>query len=279
MWATGFVVARLSAGHVDPFTFLAIRFPLASLIFAGIAVLSKAKWPKRNLAFHAFVAGAFMHGGYLGPIYWAVANGMPAGVSAIIIGLQPLLTAFLAAIILSEVISVRHWAALAIGLTGIAMVVSPKLSFDLLSGITPTTIAACFLGAVSIAFGTVYQKHFATDIHLATAGVWQFAGGTLVVSVLAVSFEDMLFDGSFNAWFSVAWSVVVLSLIAATLLMMLIRAGAMSRVSSLIFLVPGVAALMTYVLFGEALNVLQIFGMLVCAGAVLMVNRLPSRQI
>ena len=131
MWATGFVVARLSAPHADPLSFLAIRFPIAGLLFAAIALALGAPWPGRRAALHASVAGAFLHGGYLGPVYWAVAHGMPAGVSALIVGLQPLMTAVLAAWLVKEAISLRHWVGLAVGILGVALVVWPKLQMGL----------------------------------------------------------------------------------------------------------------------------------------------------
>ena len=278
MWATGFVVARLSAPHVEPLSFLAFRFPIAGLIFAAIAAAVRAPWPPPNLALHAMVAGVFLHGGYLGPVYWAVAHGMPAGVSALIVGLQPLLTAFFAAAMVKEEIGPRHWLGLGIGTAGIAMVLAPKLSFALTGGITPLTTAVNVLGAVSIAFGSVYQKRYATGLHLASGGAWQFAGASAVVILGALSMEHFGFDGSFNAWFALGWSVIVLSLGAITLLMLLIRHGEVSRVSGLIFLVPGVSALMAYWLFGETLTAIQIAGMAVCALAVLIVTRKPARR-
>lgn len=277
MWATGFVVARLSAPHADPLSFLAIRFPIAGLLFAGIAAALGAPWPGRKAAFHAAVAGAFLHGGYLGPVYWAVAHGMPAGVSALIVGLQPLMTAILAAWIVKEAISLRHWIGLAVGILGVALVVWPKLQMGMTGGITPLTTAVNVFGALSIAFGTVYQKRFATALNLASGGAWQYVGATAVVLGFALAMEDFHFDGSFNAWFALGWSVVVLSLGAITLLMLLIRHGGVARVSSLIFLVPGVSALMAYGLFGETLSAVQIIGMAVCAGAVLIVTRRPAR--
>ncbi len=172
MWATGFVVARLSAPHADPLSFLAIRFPIAGLLFAGIAAALGAPWPGRKAAFHAAMAGAFLHGGYLGPVYWAVAHGMPAGVSALIVGLQPLMTAILAAWIVKEAISLRHWIGLAVGILGVALVVWPKLQMGMTGGITPVTTAVNVFGALSIAFGTVYQKRFATALNLASGGAW-----------------------------------------------------------------------------------------------------------
>lgn len=273
MWATGFVVARLSAPHADPLTFLSIRFPIAGLCFAAIALALQAPWPGRVAAFHATVAGAFLHGGYLGPVYWAVAHGMPAGVSALIVGLQPLMTAILAAWMVKEKIALRHWLGLAVGILGVALVVSPRLQSGFAGGITPVTTAVNVFGALSISFGTVYQKRFATALNLASGGAWQYVGATLAVAIPAVLMEEMRFDGSFDAWFALGWSVIVLSLGAITLLMLLIRLGDVGRVASLIFLVPGVSALMAYVLFGETLTPVQILGMAVCAGAVIIVTR------
>lgn len=273
MWATGFIVARLSAPHADPLTFLAIRFPIAGVLFALIALGLSAQWPSGRQAFHATVAGAFLHGGYLGPVYWAVAHGMPAGVSALIVGLQPLMTAIIASWMVKEKISLRHWLGLAVGILGVALVVSPKLHTGLVGGITPLTTAVNVLGALSISFGSVYQKRFATSLNLASGGAWQYVGATLVVGIGALLTENLHFDGSFNAWFALGWSVLVLSLGAITLLMLLIRLGDVGRVASLIFLVPGVSALMAYALFGETLTPVQILGMAVCAGAVLIVTR------
>jgi drug/metabolite transporter (DMT)-like permease len=273
LWATGFVVAGLSAGHVEPLTFLAIRFPIAGLIFVAIALGQRAVWPTAKLAIHAGAAGALLHAGYLGPVYWAVAHGMPAGVSALIVGLQPLITTILASRMVGEKITSRHWLGLAVGILGVGLVVSPKLTLDTLGGITPLTTAICILGAFSVSLGTVYQKKFATGLDLASGGVWQYAGATLVVLIGAIAIEDFGFDGSLSAWVALGWSVIVLSLGAITLLMVLIRHGEVSRVSSLIYLVPGVAAFSTFLVFGETLVPLQILGMAVCAGAVFIVTR------
>ena len=279
LWATGFVVARLSAGHVAPIWFLGLRFPIACLFMFGVALYQKATWPDAAHAFHAAIAGALMHGGYLAPIYWAVAHGLPAGVSALIVGLQPLLTAFLAAWILGERIHGRHWLGLLIGLIGIGLVISPKLHFSGIEGITPLTVGLALFGALCISLGTVYQKRFATGIALSTGGTWQYVGGSLVVLISAYFVEDFFFDNSLQAWWALGWAVIVLSIIAITLMMILIREGAVSKVSSLIFLVPAVAALMTFVLFDEKLLLIQIIGMAVCAAAVLIVNRSAPGKI
>ena len=278
LWATGFVVARLSAGHVEPLTFLSIRFPIAGTLFVAIALYQRAAWPNVTQACHAAIAGALLHGGYLGPVYWAVAHGMPAGVSALIVGLQPLMTAFLAVGMVGEKIVARHWFGLAVGILGVGLVVWPKLAFDAMSGITPLTTGLCIFGAFSVSLGTVYQKRFATGLNLASGGVWQYAGASLVVIIGAVLSEKFGFDGSFSAWLALGWSVIVLSLAAITLLMLLIRHGDVARVSGLIYLVPAVAALSTYVVFGETLVPVQILGMAVCAGAVFIVTRAKSAK-
>jgi drug/metabolite transporter (DMT)-like permease len=278
LWGSGFVVARLSAPHVDPFTFLAIRFPIAAAILAVIAGLAGAPWPGGRLAVHAAIAGILMHTLYLAPVYWSVAHGMPAGVAALIIGLQPLLTALMAGAMVQEPISLRHWLGLLIGILGVALVVLPKLSPGLLGGITPVTTLVTLVGAIGISLGTVYQKKFATGLHIASGGVWQYLGAGLTSAMLALAFEDLRFDGTVNAWLALAWSVVVLSLGAITLLMMLIRQGAVAQVASLIYLVPAVAAMMAYVLYDETLTATQLVGMAVCAAGVLIVNRQPSRQ-
>ncbi len=277
LWATGFVVARLSAGHVEPVSFLAFRFPIAGTLLLVIGLLSGAPWPKGKDILHAGTAGAFIHAGYLGPIYWAVAHGMPAGVSALIVGLQPLITAFLAVPILAEAITRKHWFGLIIGVAGVALVLSPKFSMAVLGGITPVTVAACLLGTVCVSFGTVYQKKFASHLPLLTSMVWQYFGASIVVIVIAALFEDFGFDGSFQAWLALGWAVFVISLGAIVLLMLLIREGAVSKVSGLIFLVPAVSALTTYFVFDEKLSLLQICGMAVCAGAVLIVSRSAPR--
>jgi drug/metabolite transporter (DMT)-like permease len=279
LWATGFVVSKLSAGHVGPLWFLSLRFPIAGLFMFAVALQQGAPWPDPKHAVHAMIAGAFLHGLYLGPIYWAVSEGLPAGVSALIVGLQPLLTAFMAAMILGEVISARHWLGLAVGLFGIGLVVWPKLIFAHVGGITPLTASCALFGAIAISFGTVYQKRFVTGLHLASGGFWQYIGASLVVFLGTAMLGDFQFDYSFQAWTALAWAVMVLSIAAITLLMILLREGEVSRVSGLIYLVPAVAALMTYLLFDEKLLMIQIIGMAVCAAAVLIVNRSATAKI
>jgi drug/metabolite transporter (DMT)-like permease len=272
-WATGFVVSKLSAGHVAAVWFLGLRFPAALLFMLALAFWQRARWPAPRLAFHAAVTGTFMHGLYLAPFYWAVAHGMPAGVISLIAGLQPLFTAFLAVPMLGEKVSGRHWLGLAIGLCGIGLVLAPKLSFALLGGITPFTTTLAVFGTASLSFATVYQKKFASGVALATGGVWQYVGASLTVLLISAVLGDYAFDGSAQAWAALGWAVLALSICTVTLMVWLINHGAVAKLSGLMFLVPGVSSLMTYVLFDEKLTPIQLFGMAVCAAAVLVVNR------
>ena len=157
LWATGFIGARLTAGEAEPFSFLFVRCVLVASILAVAALLAGAPWPSRRAAGHALVVGALIHGAYLGLVFWSITHGLPAGVAALIVGLQPLLTALLAAPLLGERITARHWLGLAVGLLGIALVVLPKLTFTA-QGITPATVAGAVAATLSIAIGSIYIR-------------------------------------------------------------------------------------------------------------------------
>lgn len=224
------------------------------------------------MAVHCMIAGALMHGGYLGFVFWSIWKGMPAGVSALIVGLQPLVTALLAGLVLGERISPRHWLGLLIGLAGIAMVVWPKFTLTA-QGITPVTVGANVLAMLSITFGSIYQKHFMSTTDLRTGNAWQFTGATLVTGMVALITESFEITWNAPVILGMTWLVFVLSIGAISLLYLMIRHGEISRITTLFYLVPGVTALIAWVMFGEALVPLQIAGMAVCAGAVMLATR------
>jgi drug/metabolite transporter (DMT)-like permease len=197
---------------------------------------------------------------------------MPGGVSALIVGLQPLITAFIAAPALGETIDRRHWLGLVTGIIGVALVLTPKFSWATLGGITPTTAGAVIFGTIAAAAGTVYQKRYAAKLPLLSSVFWQYVGASIIVIIVAAVTESFRFDATPQAWGGLAWALII-SVAAILLLMLLIREGAVAKVSTLIFLVPGVTALMTFTFFGETLTAFQIIGMVVTAAAVLIVNR------
>lgn len=272
LWATGFIGARYAMPWCEPFLFLAARFFIAFAILAVIAVLAKAKWPSRAVAIHAAIAGALIHGVYLACVFWAIRNGLPAGMSALIVGIQPLVTALIAGRFLKEKITPQHWLGLVIGLIGIALVLSPKLNLAG-TGVNAATLTASFVSVLGIAAGTIWQKRFVTGADLRTSTSLQYLGATLLTGALTLAFEKQEYVLTGELVFAMVWLVTVLSLGAIFLLMILIRDGAVSRVASLFYLVPSVTALMAWPLFGETLTGLQIFGMLVTAAGVALATR------
>lgn len=273
LWSTGYIGAKLGMPYAEPFTFLALRFAAASLLLAGIAYVFGAPWPRGRNALHSMVVGVLIHGVYLGGVFWAIEHQMPAGVAALIVGLQPLMAAMLAGAALGERVTARHWAGLILGLAGIALVLGPKL--DLAgSGITGWTAGAVLIGTLSITLGTVYQKRFAVEAGLRAGGALQFAGAFLLCALLAVLNETGRIEWTGEFVFALVWLVVVLSLGAIALLMLLIRRGAVSKVSTVFYLVAPTTALLGWALFGETLSLLQLIGMaLTVAGVAVAMER------
>ena len=275
LWASGFVVARLTAGHVEPISFLAFRFPLAAVCMLALVLAFQERSFSAREAFHAATVGFFLHAAYLSCVYWAVTHGLPAGVSALIAALQPIVTAFMAVPMLGERVDSKHWLGLAVGIIGVALVLSPKFSMATMDGITPVTSSIGVIGMLCATIGTIYQKRFASHLPLIPAVMWQYVGASVAVVILAALTENFGFDGSVQAWAGLAWAVVISSVGAILTLMYLIREGAVAKVSALIFLVPGVTAAITYLMFNEMLTFMQIIGMAVTAAAVMIVNRRP----
>lgn len=274
LWATGFIGARYAMPWAEPFTFLAIRFVLAAILFAGLTVLLGSRKATREDALHAVVAGVLMHGVYLGAVFWAIHRGMPAGLSALIVGLQPLITAVLAGKFLGEAILPRHWAGLAVGLVGVIIVLWPKLG-TMGGGVTAATLAASIVSVLGMSAGTIWQKRFASGGDLVSATMWQYVGGSAVMILGSFAFETRTITVNGELIFAMAWLVLVLSIGAIFLLMVMIRDGEMSKVASLFYLVPAVTAVIAWALFGEQLSLPQIAGMAV---ATLGVGLATARQ-
>lgn len=273
LWSTGYIGSKFGAPYAEPFTFLTLRF-VAVIAVMGVAILvTRAKLPAgRGRIGHSVVIGMLMHGVYLGGVFWAIAHGMPAGVAALIVGLQPLMTAIAAAAGLGERLSLRTVAALAVGLVGVAFVLGPRFTLSA-GGITPATTAAVLISVTAISAATVYQKRFATDMNLWIGGLLQYSGGLVIALPVALMTETMVVDWSPTFIATLAWLVLVLSVGAVTLFMILIRAGAVSKLATLFYLVPAVTALMGFAFFGENLLPLQLFGMLLATLAVALAGR------
>ena len=268
LWSTGFVGARYAMPHAEPFTFLSMRYALALVILAPVAAfaLRGASGVTAPRLAHAAFAGSLIHGLYLGGVFFAVRHGLPAGVTALVAGLQPLLTALLAASLVGERVTARHWMGLAVGLLGVGLVVAPKLG-----GAGGFTIGQLMpaLGAVAgISLGTVWQKRFVGSLDLRVGTAVQYVGALLPTFMAAYAFETMQVDWAAEMVLALVWLTLALSIGAIFLLLYLIREGAVSRVASLMYLVPAVTALQTFVLFGEQLTAVQLLGMALAAGGV-----------
>lgn len=271
-WSTGYIGAKYGLPYAEPFTFLSLRHSVSILLFLGIALASRVKWPGVVPAFHSFVVGVLVHGSYLGSVFWALEAGMPSGVAALIVGLQPLMSAILAGWWLGEDVTMRHWVGLGLGFCGLALVLAPKLNLDG-SGITALTVLVVSGGVLAMTIGTLYQKHFATGSDLRTGALYQYLGGLAFTGVAALLMEtgQVEWTGEFVA--ALAWLVLVLSFGAILLLMLMIRHGAVSRVATVFYLVPPTTALMGWAMFGEVMTPIQLVGMLVTVAGVALAGR------
>lgn len=272
LWSTGFIGARLGLPHAGPLTFLSLRYGLAAGLLVLISLASRAPWPTRLTEIgHAAVAGLLVHGVFLGGVFLGISMGVEAGVSALIVGLQPLLTAALAGMLLGERVIPRQWLGLALGLSGVTLVLAGKIvqaRGSLLGDI------ACVAALIGITVGTLYQKRFCMSMDLRTGNVVQFAAAGLATAPFAFWFEDMHVEWHAEFVFALLWLVFVLSLGAISLLYLLIRRGGASQVASLFFLVPPCTALIAWPLFGETLGLSAVAGMAITAvGVSLAVSR------
>lgn len=270
LWSTGFVGAKFGLPYAEPFTFLLARLGLVSVVLIAISLIGRAPWPKtlRDAA-HLAVAGLLVHGVYLAGVFAAIARGAPAGLVALIVGLQPLLTATLAPKLFGERVAPRQWAGLLLGLVGVAMVVSRKLgAADQLNGL-PWAIAAL----LGITLGTLYQKRFCTKMDLRTGTAIQYLATCLALAIAAAATETMHIDWTPSFVFALLWLVFALSVGAIFLLFLLIRDGQAARVASLFYMTPPTTAVMAWALFGEALPPIVLAGFVVVALGVALARR------
>ncbi|PHP65562.1 EamA family transporter [Zhengella mangrovi] len=278
LWATGFIGARYAMPYAEPFTFLGIRFVISAALIAGLVLWFAGPRLKPSHIYNSMIAGMLMHGVYLGGVFWAIRHGMPAGLSALIIGLQPLVTAFMAVPALGERVTLRHWTGLVVGFAGVAIVLWPKIGV-IGAGVNGATLTASIISVLGMSAGTIWQKRFVQGANLLRGTFWQYLGGVIAALPMVLFFEtgQVVVNGS--TIFAMAWLVLVLSIGAIMLLMYLIREGAISKVASLFYLVPACTAVFAWILFDEELLPIQIAGMAVTSFGVAlatMANQKPA---
>ncbi len=268
IWSTGFIVAKFGLPYAPALTFLLLRYLGVLAVLLPALMLIRAPWPGAQAA-HIALAGVLVQAGYLSGVWCAIKLGMPAGLSALIVGLQPLLTGF-AAPLVGEPVRPRQWLGLLMGLAGVALVVMEKLTPD---GSSVLNVSLCVVALLSITAGTLYQKRFCPRFDLRSGAAIQFSASALVTLPLAIWLEDLTPDFRTVQWtpdflLALAWSVFALSIGAMFLLFALIRKNAATHVSSLMYLTPPVTALIAWLLFGEAFGLAGMAGMLLAVAGV-----------
>lgn len=270
LWASGFIGARLTMPHAEPMTLLALRFALAAGLLSLLAAALGGHWPRgwRPIA-HLALAGLLLQATYLGGAFAAVKLGLEAGTTALIVGVQPVVTAALAWPMLRERVGGLKWTGLALGAAGVALVVAEKLGEGL--G-TPAAVALCVVSLLAISVGTLYQKRFCAGEPILAGAAVQFVASALACGLLAFLFETRRIAWTADLVLGLVWLTVIMSCGAICLLFWLIRKGAATDVASLFFLVPPVAALMGWALFGEVLGLQAAAGMALATIGVAIVN-------
>lgn len=276
LWSTGWISAKYATFFADPLTFLVVRYGTAVVLFYLVCRLGGVTFPRDRTGWaHAVVSGMFLHGLYLGMVWWAIGQGVPAALSGIIAGLQPLMTGIAAAFLIGENLSRSQRAGLVIGFLGVAIAVLPKVLIIDASSIPAYAVAINVLGMACVTAGTLYQKRFLREGDLRAVATLQYVGALIVTIPAALALENLRVDWSLGFFATLAWSVVGISMGAVALLLYLIRRGDVSKAASLIYLVPPLAALEAAIAFGEELTIPMMIGTCVVMLGVYLTNRKP----
>ena len=276
LWSSGFIGAKLGLPYCGPLTYLTLRYACVVLLMLPVCWLARAAWPTtRAEAGHVMVAGALIQAGYLGGVFVAISLGMPAGVAALIVGLQPILTAFLSGHMVDERASRRQWAGLVLGFLGVMVVVWNKMS---LGAVTWGGALSATVGLICITYGTLYQKRHCAHVDMRTNSLLQFLAAFIVTAPLALLFDSLEVQWTIQFMVALGWMVFGLSLGAVFLLFALIRRGKATAVASLIYLCPPVTAILAWMVFGEAYTPWAALGMAVTVAGVWLVTSNAEKE-
>lgn len=274
LWSTGFVVARYGTRDAAPLTFLTYRLLIAAVVLGVVAAATTAPRPARPAVGWALVAGLGLHAMYLGGVFVAIAHGLPSGVSALIVGLHPVLTSVAAVGLLGESMARVQWSGVALGFVGVVIVVIDRLLAHS-SGIALWPLLAASLSVLGMSGGTLVQRRRGATMPLVWGTAVQYLGAAAVLGVGAVAIEHLRFEWTTQSVFALVWAIVVLSIAAVLIMLWLLQRHAASRVSSLFFLTPALSAIMGAILFGERLGALALVGLVVALAGVALVTRRP----
>ncbi len=276
LWSTGFVGAKYTLPYAEPFTLLWVRMSITVLLFLIIIWIFNSKRLTVVEALHQMIAGALFHVGYLGGVFAAISLGMPAGVCAIIVGLQPILTAIVALLWLNEKLAWSQWLGLVCGFVGVGTVLfAGKQLGDF--EVNKAALVFSFASVLSISIGTLYQKRFGNGVDIITGSFFQYLMAAILLGIIAFSFETRQIEWSFEFILGLIWLIFVLSVAAVMLLMYLIRIGEAAKVASYFYLVPVSAATLTWLLFDEKLSLTSVFGMILTVFGIYLVIKSSKR--
>ena len=270
LWSTGFIGAKYALPFIEPFNLLFVRMLLTLVFFVLLIALFRARWPTRRQALHQLVVGSLVHAAYLGGVFAAIKLAMPAGVAALLVGLQPLLTALLAWQFADARLRPRQWFGFALGLVGVSLVLWRGESLrEIDLGVAPLLAIGIALFGISI--GTVYQKRFGAGTNLLTGSFFQYLATALWMGFLTLGFEQGTVDWQPQLVAALLWLVFGLSISAILLLMWMIREGEAARVAAYFYLVPPVTAVESWWLFDEGLGWVSLLGIAVAVSGVYLV--------
>lgn len=280
LWSTGFVGAQFGLPHAEPLTFLGVRMVIAAALLAGIALAVRAARPSGPAQYgHSAVVGVLLHAGYLGGVFVAISLGVPAPVSAVVVGLQPVLTVVLAGPVLGERATPRQWLGLALGVAGVAVVLSPGLAAAAgqAGAVPPQGLVACLVALAAGTAGTVHQKRYGGGVPMLWGTAVQYTAAAAVLLPAAAATERMSIRWTGEFLLAMVWLVLALSLGAVLLLLLLLRRGTAAEVSSLLYLVPPAVTVEAWLLFGTVPAPVSVAGIVVTALGVALVVVPPRR--
>ena len=282
LWSTGFTGIRYGIPYAPPFTFIAVRMAIASVLLALISLVITKRFARDlpTIGKSALV-GVTIHGAYLGGCFYGVKQGMPAGITALICSLQPVLVSVFSSIFFQEKLSSQKWLGLGLGLAGLVLVIAPKLQASGDQGLPTAGVIAVFIALLGGTSGTLLQKKFGSGVEVLSGTSWQYVATGILTGSLALIFEggqSITWNASFI--FSLIWLIVALSIGAILILYFLLARSSASSVSSLYYLVPAVTAVEAYFLFGEKIGLVTAVGTLVTiAGVALVVRQGRAREV
>lgn len=269
LWSSAFISAKYGLPDAGPFSFLLTRFVIVFLLFATIALIMRRPWPRGPMVLNLLFVGVLMHGFYLGGVFFAIAQGMPAGLSALIVSIQPVLTAALGIWLLGERPAPAQWLGIGLGAAGVVLVLWPRLGGD----IPLLGFASCIVSLLAITFGTIWQKRHGGGMDLVSGNAVQALAAAMFYGAIVLVFEPFRVEWTVKFSLALGWLIFAVSLGAVSILMVLIKRGSAAATTSLFFLVPPASAIMAWVAFGEALGTMGLAGLGVTTAGVWLVNR------